>query len=430
MKFVVIACLLVVGWIAGRALQARPRALMVLVFALGFLIFFNDISISAGYVPGYRGTDRGFNISLCDFAAYLLYFAAPPGTRPAPFRGVRYAYLAVCAASLALAPMPLYAAFSLWSLLRAYMMIDGLSRAFEDVRVIPKLYQGLGAGVIYQLGVCLVQRYLQGYYQVHGTFAHQNSMGMAAYLVAALLFPVVLSGNGGRFAIAALGSATLVVIFSLSRGCMSALPVIFGVIFVCSAVRRMNVRKALVLVAGAAAAAILLAVCLDSILARFANAPPRSAESRVIFEAVAKAILDDHPAGIGFNQFPFVAVVGGYHRVAEAMDAGWVDPDAVVHNVYWLTLAELGFFGFIVYMALIGHPILTALKGAWRRREEFRGELLLGCFVGLLVFCYHGRLEWVARQERNQDLFWIISVLAASLCGRPREDARAPAQAA
>lgn len=424
MKFAAIVCLLVVGWVLALFLRRRPNVVPALVFALGFLIFFKYISFTAGFTRGYRGTDYGFNVSLIDFAAYLLFLIAPPAARPAPFRYARYAYLAVCAASVALAPMPLYAAFSVFTLLRVYLLIDGLSRALQEERLVATLYQGLGVGIIYELATCIYQRYLLGQHQVHGTFDHQNSMGMAAYLVAALLFPVVLVGKGGRLAQAALAASMLVVVLSLSRGCMAALPIIFAIIALVSLARRVSLRKLAVITSVVVAALLVLARSFDSIMSRFDSGVDRSAESRVIFEAIAAEMVKEHPAGVGINQFSFMSSVGGYSRVADAMDASWVDRDAVVHNIYWLTLAELGFIGLIVYIILIAQPILMALVGAWRRRGELQGELLLGCFVGLIVFCYHGHLEWVARQERSMYLFWMIGVVVASLTGRLRDEAR------
>lgn len=427
MKWLVLACVLCGGYALGVALRARKSAVAALVFALGLLVLFNDISFTPGSLEQYRGTDRGFDVSLLDVAAYVLYFAAPPASRPAPFRAVRYAYFAVGLASLALAPAPLYGVFTLWSLLKVYLMISALYRAFEDVELVGVLYKGLSVGLIYLLIVCLYQRYVQGVNQVAGTFAHQNTMGMAAYMAAAAIFPLVIRGDGGRLSAGAIASATLVVILSLSRGCLVALPAILATLSVASIVRKPTRQKAWVIVLGFAAALVLGAKSFDTIFARFTGAPERSAESRVIYEAMAHAMFRDHPLGVGLNQFSLMAGDDGYMSVAAAMDASWVSPNALVHNIYLMTLAELGIAGLVLYVALIGQPILAALRGAWRHKNDLRGELLFGCFAGLVAFSIHGQLEWVARQARALYLFWMLCVVVAALSRLPSEGGRASA---
>jgi len=120
-------------------------------------------------------------------------------------------------------------------------------------------------------------------------------------------------------------------------------------------------------------------------------------------------MLKDHPFGIGINQFSWVLQHGGYAQDMYAYDKG-----GLVHNLYWLTLAELGYAGLIAFILLMGTPLLIAAWGAMRLRD-IRGDILLGCAGGMIALLAQSTLEWVARQTVMGYLFWGIAALTYAL---------------
>ncbi|MCX5744227.1 MAG: hypothetical protein NT062_17190 [Proteobacteria bacterium] len=120
----------------------------------------------------------------------------------------------------------------------------------------------------------------------------------------------------------------------------------------------MTRRKLVVLALILLASSVVLAKALDSLIERFTEAPEASVHGRVLFEASAHAMLGDHPLGIGLNQFSWVQAHDGY---ADALAIPEIDRDGIVHNIYRLTQAELGWPGIVVFMGLLASPMLRAI---------------------------------------------------------------------
>jgi O-antigen ligase len=147
-----------------------------------------------------------------------------------------------------------------------------------------------------------------------------------------------------------------------------------------------------------------------TIVERFLHAPVSSGKARDYFEGAAAAMLRQNPWGIGINQYSHVLSTGNYaNAVAE------YDRSGLVHNLYWLTLAELGYAGFAAFMLLMAAPLVLALRGAWRARGDIRGDILAGCAAGMVALYAQSLLEWVARQTVMGYLYWGVAALVYAL---------------
>ncbi len=425
MKWVALAFMLAVVAPLGRAAARDPRIARYLAMAIGFLPF-HLVSINLISYEAYRGDARGLELTLVDFLLVSLWIALPPSSSGTPMPLARYAYLAVAALSVVRADIPLYAGFGLFRLLRLYLLFHVLVRAIRDAKLGSAIHQGLGAGILYAAGLCLWQRYGLGYLQAPGPFSHQNSLAMAANMVTPSYFALVLNGKGGRFAIAVLGAGALAVLLTLSRGGMAMLVLGCGVVFVGSLARRPTTRKAKMAGLAMLALAAVLLKAYDTIVERFLHAPKSSEEARELFEEAAAHMLKERPSGVGLNMFSHTLEAGG---VGAQVGLPEGDRSGIVHNLYYLTAAELGWLGLASFVWLVLTPLWWALRGAIRR-PGVNGDFALGVAASIAATLLQGKLEWALRITQLSQLFWILFAFAAAFgIDAPRRAASATKRA-
>ena len=431
MKHIVFAVALLAVYPMGRWLRGQPRHQITALVILGLLPFLSPPDINFVSYEDYRGDSRGFEVTLLDLLVLALCVALPPAKRSSPFRLARYAYLVAAVISLIPAMSPLFGAFAIWKLLRMYVLLEVVTRACSDVRAPQALLRGMMLGVVAQFPMVLYQRYVLHVHQTPGWFWHQNAMAMSVNLVLPVALALLLSGRRGWLHVAAAATAPFTVVLSISRGALGALVLLTGVSFTVAMARGQQLRTvALVAVAMVLTAGVLLKAG-DTIIARFESArrgeaevatPQGEADTRAAFNKAAVLMLKDHPMGIGINQFSLVFVQGGY---ADRVAPGWSDSasfgarqhayGAVGHNIYWLTLAELGLQGFVPFLVLVLQPMFEGFRYGWRARRSVRGDLLLGFGTGLLALNSQGLLEWTWRQTEVGYLFWMVAGIVAAL---------------
>lgn len=396
----------------GLFARNRPRIQHVLLFCSSFLIFVAIPDLNLASHEEYRGTSRGFAITMIDLVAVALAVALPRSAYRVPYRWAMVLYFIPCAVSVGLSEIPLYSAFELWKLVRMYFFVWVLAKACEHVRMPPTLLKGLAVGLVYEALLCVKMRYLDGYHQVPGSFSHQNSLGMAVNLVMPILFALLLR-RPTKLGVAAVMGGAVCVVLTLSRGALGAMVLALGLTYGGSIVMRgFTRRKAYIAWGGAAAAVVILAKSLDQIVDRFLSAPEESLETREQFNAAAALMIDDHPLGVGFNMFSHALDKMGY---AEQLGMHGYETTGVAHHIYWLTLAEVGWLGLLGYLVVIAHPLIKALRGIRVAGADIRGEIFLGCAAGLFTMYAQGLLEWIARQTEQSYLFWMVAALVVGL---------------
>lgn len=423
MKFVVLAAALMVMPVVGVLARRRPALHRALLAAATFLPYVGELfSMNLYSVPEYRGESIGFELSLLDLVILALHFALPGPSRT-PMATRRAIYLATVLLSLVGAPLVLFGLFSTWKLLRMYALFAVLHRHALVPELTPVMLRGLALGAVYATYVALEQRYLHGMLRCRGPMPHSNTLSMSMNLFAPTWVALLLVGRGGPLALLALGGGAISVVLAQSRTSLVLFGVAAVLAFAGSVRRRFDGRKLRWALLGLLAASALLAVSLDSILDRFAQAPKTSAEARDHFNEAAALMLGDHPLfGIGINQYSHVLSAAGY---ADEVGVLAVDRHGVAHHLYWLTLAELGLIGFVAYLTLLLPPMFRSFAPVFDRRfrGDVRADVLLGLSVGFLVTHVQGFAEWVLRQSEMSQLFWtsiaIVEGLRAQLARRP-----------
>jgi O-antigen ligase len=422
--------LLVLGGVAavvpvGLIGRTRPWVRFALVGALGFLPFFVQPDLYFASHETYRGTERGFGVTGMDLLALALAVATPPSdeARPLPYRAPLLFYLLPCAASLLVSAEPIFTAFSLFKILRAYFFFWAVVRALRDPKLPPALLTGLGAGIVFEAVLGLKMRYVDGIHQVMGTFEHQNSLGMAVNLVVPILFAVLLYRRNA-LAAASVAAAGVCIVLTLSRGAMAACAIALGATFLGSVARRgWTARKVWIAIGGTVVAVAIVVKAADTIVSRFVTAPESSAEARDLFADAAWLMVADHPFGVGMNMFSYNLEMAAYAQRAGL--AGY-DTSGVAHEIYLLTLAEVGWLGLAGYLVLLAAPLVDVARALRHRRADVRTDVVMGCGVGLLAMYAQGLLEWIARQPVQVYLFFLVMALVAALTRQLTRRPRAP----
>lgn len=415
MKWLLLALALAIAPTATARARRDVRTRELLAVLVGFLPFFNiDLNIISD--PTYRGDTRGLELSLVDLVAWML-MAALPRARKTPYRLVVIPFITIAFASALWAARPMFAIFGAIKFVRLFVLCIAAERIVR-ANLGGSLLRGLAAGVVYVCVIAFKQRYLEGMMQVHGPFVHQNGIGMTADMVTPGLVGLALAGYGGRLALAGIAGGALAIVLSLSRGALLMMPMAWAMVYVGSLRRQVTGRKLLALALALAAASVVLIKAMDSLVDRFSNAPDASRHARDLFEASAHAMLDEHPLGIGLNQFSYVQAHDGY---ADRFEIPEIDRDGIVHNIYRLTGAELGYLGLWSFELMLATPLVLALltlRRHWKRKDP-RVDLMLGLAASLTVTYLHSTLEWAMRITPIAQVLWLgfgfVAGLATSL---------------
>jgi O-antigen ligase len=253
---------------------------------------------------------------------------------------------------------------------------------------------------------------------VTGTFVHQNTLGMMVNL--AVMAPVALevAGRGSRLTRLAVIAAVPVCILTISRGAL----LFFGggvvLVYLASATRAFTWRKAKLGLVGLALAAVVVPLALAELGSRPEVERVESMETRAQFERAASLMLQEHPLGIGPNHFT-LRLLTSY---GERAGVDWTQRLAIVHDVYTLTAAEMGYAGVVALALLFVAPLLTAVRAIRRAGRDPRGDLLVGLAVTLAVFYAHGLFEWAWRQTPVSYLYWMIVAVTESVARQLRAE--------
>ena len=430
MKYAVLATALMVGLpvMAGAAMWfARVRSYLfsAMIFAtvLGAHGSMNLVSREL-----YRGPDRGFEITATDLACWALIIALivrfyrKIDWFPRNSAWLLLFFLYACALTAA-SPERLFAAFSLWKCVRIYLLYSctvnclrvGIHRRY--------VWLGLAGPAALLTAMAVQQKYLYGLYRIHGPFDHSNTVPLYANLILPVLLIWALCDPE-------LGWTRSVISLALSLGLLFTVLCTFSraglalaVACVIAALAWANMRsRAMRTWAGSGVLLLVLAAgsfrAIAPIIARIQSAPKESVEARDEFNYSAQLILRDHPFGIGLNNFSYVVTTEPQYR--EHFQAMRNEEQVgVCHHIYWLTAAETGYPGLLLYLVVMLRFIWIALGGAWRRKTV-EGTLLFGVFLGLCALQASGFYEWVFRQTPVMQLSVISAAIAVAWRQVPR----------
>ncbi|MBB3474118.1 O-antigen ligase [Sphingomonas sp. BK345] len=401
-----------IGWL--RANQRHLPRVMVVFGAMPFVISTWHLlvaPISWAYWPGFV---KGVEVTLLDALAVALILSAPAKRRRAHLRWPLLVYTALVLLSMLQNDVPMSTFFYVWQLLRMALVITAVAVSCRDPRTPRALMLGLILGICFQ-AVMSVKAHAEGALQAAGTLGHQNLLGMLTHFVIFPSLAMLLATKRSRWLWLGPIAGLTAVVLTASRATIgfSAAGVVLTLLL--SIMRQPSARKTTVAVAGVLSLVVAAPVAYATLGARFSKqADDGGYDERAAFERAAKAIVHDHPLGIGGNHYVVVANTQGYSDRA-GVAAVYGSRSAHVHNAYLLSAAEMGYTGIAAFVVLLLWPMVVALRCAWRFRRDPRGDVLLGLAVALVMVSLHSLFEWIFVVYVTQYLYAIAVGLIAGI---------------
>jgi O-antigen ligase len=402
----------------GSWLRRRPRLQLWAWTLVGFLPFFAPLDMGLVVFRDFPGDTHGLVFAVLDALALTLLFAQERPAGPLPYRFALTAYVVVALASVAQAQWWLGAFGYVWTLARMYVLYAAVCRASHDGRVPAALLRGLSLGVVYELGWVVYQHFGLHIHRATGTLVHENTLGMMVNLVVMAPIALLLVGRGTKLSWLAALAAPFIAFFTVSRGAILFLGVGVLLVYALSALRRYDLRKVGIGLVALVLAAAVVPMALATLSSRSRQEQDESMQTRAQLEQAASLMLEDHPLGVGPSHFVMALLVRGY---GDRAGVGWYNWTSLVHNIYRLTAAEMGYAGLAALLVLFLTPLLSALRWGLRMGPDPRADLLLGLGVGLAAFYVHSLFEWTWRIPAVTYVYWIVVGMVGGLTRQLRE---------
>jgi hypothetical protein len=395
----------------------------------------------------YRGTTRGFEVSLVDILAVSLVVSAIIAPRRGQSRGYWPASLGFmlllffyACFNVAIADPKLFGAFELLKIVRGLTIFLAVAFFLRSERELRLLLGTLGVLVCYEGLLALEQRYLLGAHRVFGTIDDSNSLSVFFVTTAPVLAAGINSEFPKKFKLLfsmAIGLACVGVILTISRTGVVTMGFALLAVYLTTMSWRVTARKvvisALVLVAAAGA----VGKSWKTLSARFAESSFKDEYGnkhnmgRGYYIRLARAISEDRLFGVGLNNWSFWVSNQygprlGYRFVPyKGTDK---EPSAIVpsdsnvdeaqaapaHNLGALTLGELGIPGFLLFAILWLRWFQMAVGFVFKRSTDPLLRIGAGLFFGLVALFIHSLTEWVFRQS---PIYYVVNILLGALAG-------------
>ena len=441
----------------------RPLALFGIAAALAGTRFL-DLNIASAY--WYRGTTRGFEFTALDVLALGLLLSlviVPRGERPRWFfpasLGLMGLFTCYCLVTTLLAEPAIFGLYEVLKLMRGMVFFLALALYIRTERDLAIIAVALVASVGLQTLVALRERYLLTMYRPGGTLEHPNSLSMYLCLVTPLLAAGACAPwNAWVRRACWLGVllAASTMLLTLSRAGLPVFVLTVGAtLLLCSSWEITPTR-----LAGGFLAMVLLGGLVVNawpfLVERYGQSTLREeyfdapGESRGYYFRQAGVILDHRPFGVGLNNWSYWVSreygkpLGMYYENYD--DLVYAPPSDVApmyrfaapaHNLGVLTVAELGWAGLALMLALWLRWLQMGASFALSREPSVFRRIGTGVFGGMVGVLLQSFTEWTFRQTQ---IFLMFNVLAGTLAAlyalraaerrAAREEAEAEAAAA
>ena len=417
------------------AMLTRPFLVKIVFFAMCFMTirgFFEKAEW--GLTPFsddlYRGHARGFHVYYNEILALslILYRALqnfgkfkllPPGF---------WLYLVFCSLSclsIVNAVRVDYFFYAAWIAFKASLIFLAVYNYVRSEREIRFFLMCMVFTILWQFGVVLWMKYVDGMHQVKGTFEHQNPLAMYVNLIGMVLLAAGTSANDRRanWCLGAYFACAIIVIFTLSRAGLVIFVAGSAMIMALSFWFKMTKRKFKVMAIMAVCGVIGFGMTIDSIIERF-NDPytQDSGQTRRMLRKASIMMLKDYPLGVGWNNYGIR--INHPYKYGDHIDDYYimwgegVDKTAkkgIEESHYYLLLAETGYQGFFSYLIFIGVFLWFNFKGILYFKHAFLGSISLGILTGCLVNYVQSFLERVLTQPRNMMLWMMLLAITAKI---------------
>jgi hypothetical protein len=431
------------GATLAMIVSQRVRELALFVIAGGAVLTERmDINMYSAY--WYRGTTRGFEMTLLDVLALSLLMSTVLVPRHGQARiywpaglGPMLLFVTGAGVSVALATPQIFGWYELSKLVRGVVFFLAAAHFVRRERELTLVVLGLCASALLEGATSIRQRLFEGIYRPTGTLDHPNSVSM--YLC--LTGPVLLAASASelpawvrRIAGLAAGVAAVTVLLTLSRAGIPAFgAAMLGVAGYCGLLR-FNLRN--VMVAGCASVALLVVVMKswDMLVERYESASlgeeylDGKGETRGYYFRQAGVMLESQPFGVGLNNWSYwvskkYGALAGM-RYQDYDDITFAPPSetlymyvyaAPAHNVGVLTAGELGWWGLGLFLLMWLRWFSVGAKFLRGRDPAALSRLGVGICFGCVGVFLQSFTEWTFRQTQIFITFHLLVGVLASL---------------
>jgi len=418
MRFIYLIAFILFVPALGVMMRNNPAIRPKVWFALGVAVWLaTPYHLLFNMWPGWNmwpGYVKGLELSLADAIAMAMLFSGTHRKEPLRFKLTFGLYLAVVVSSIAVSSVPAAATLYVWQLARMALLVAAIARSCADPRAPKALMAGLVVGLFYN-SLFGLSDYFKGSVQSGGMMGHQNLLGLMSHFVALPALALVLGGSREKWLWLGPIGGLIVVVVAGSRATFGLAIGAYVLMFLLSAMQGWSARKGAV--SGLAMLALLVAapLAVNSLTERFAaEGNTGDYDERAAFERAARMMVDDHPFGVGANQYTLVANVEGYsQRAGVVWNSG--SRGANVHNIFYLFAAETGWLGAAAFILLLLNAGLLAFRYSWKRRWDEQSQLLLGLGVAIATVSVHSMFEWIMVTYTAQYLLAVDLGLIAGL---------------
>ncbi len=394
----------------------------------------------------YRGTTRGFEFSFEDGLALILLFGTLLASRRdnvrkyfVPGLALLLTYFAYCILNVAISDPKIFGMFELSKILRGIIIFLAVAFHVRGEREIRLLLYGLAGAICFEASVGLFDRYYLGINRVSATMGHPNNLSMFCLLATPILLAAALSSAAPRLR-ALYGIATLLgagcVILTISRTGFAALVLTCGLTLVTCIGFKFTPRNIAILAIATLAALGMVGKAWNSLSVRYGESTLEheymgdETEGRGYYLRVAAMIAQEEVLGVGLNNYSWAVSRDYGHRLGVPYIpyiSTRVPPPveiirgktmltqlqaAPAHNLFALTVSELGIPGLLIFLALWARWFQMGGRFIWRHGESLLDRFGIGAFFGLLALLLQNLTEWAFRQTA---VFFLAHIIIAAL---------------
>lgn len=395
----------------------------------------------------YRGTSRGFEVSILDPLIFGLLFGCLVAPRRnvsrgfwPPGFGLMLLFFLYACFSVAIADPRLFAMFELWKWFRALLLVLAVAFYLRSDRELRLLVFSLAVILWHQGLLTLWQRYHEGQNRVQGTFISGNSLSVLLCLIAPVVVAAINSGFPKPlklFCAAALPLACVAEVLTISRAGSIILPSVMALTALATMSYRITARKLAVTFLVVAGAVAIAAKSWHTLNSRFQEVSLKDEYGkhnlgRGYYLRVARLIAVSEPFGVGLNNwsywvsgkyahllgYGFVPYSGTDREPSQVIPPGALVDDeaqaAPAHNLSALTVGELGIPGLVIFLLLWGRWFQMAAGFLWPRSPDPMRRIGVGIFFSLAGGFLHSWTEWAMRQYT---MYFMLHILVGALAG-------------
>lgn len=393
------------------------------VFLLLFTMPFNEAAgINFFPDPFYRGTSRGFEITLTDLIAISILLSIYIKRKKIyflPRGGILYLiYFFISFISITNSSSLNYSGFEIQKMFFIYLFfltIYNYVIYYKNFDIIIKSFVVI---ILVNFLLMLEQKYLLGYYQPSGLFPHRNSSSMFVNLIAPVFLSFLLNSESKKtvfyFYLFIYMLCAVNVIFALSRGAIFFFPVAAAIVAAFSIASKITSRKIQTITLFIVLAIVGSAKAAPMVAERFERASERSGETRVRLAKIAVRMANDKFWGIGLNNWG--VKVNPPYTYAEGLRPKEDDEfkDGIVETIYLLVAAECGWIGFTSLILWFGYYFMQNALNIKKYKNTATSYMPIGLFAGLIANFGQSTLEWALKQKTNfYELVLFFAIIAA-----------------